>query len=321
MKKSKGTGKEQDAHWKLVERVVALLEQAIAPGARVEHNVELFDHKAKIMTQCDAVIRQGMPPRETITIVEVQERNRKVELNDFRGWCQKRNDVGAQHLICVSKKGFPESVLELAREQGPAVRLVRFKVVNSNKLPVRFAGDRLNVFMPRLRVKGFSLFTDMKADDPFETDRVSFTKNGQPTSLGQLTSHVIRPLRFEGRNAHEHKVVFDDDEVMMTWPGHSVRVFSIVTEVEVETRAVELTMSGRDYIQIDHDGVLGWYISGVGQVEGKDASMHMILIPTSDGQIDATIYLADAFTDVPICELTLVHSGGEVTREASEKEE
>jgi hypothetical protein len=94
-----------------------------------------------------------------------------------------------------------------------------------------------------------------------------------------------------------------------------------VTEVEVETRAVELTMSGRDYIQIDHDGVLGWYISGVGQVEGKDASMHMILIPTSDGQIDATIYLADAFTDVPICELTLVHSGGEVTREASEKEE
>ncbi len=117
-----------EPRWRTIERVVALLERTLAPGARVEHdvllpNLRLQGHEC----QCDVVIRSGAPPRETLTIVEVQKRSRAVDVNTFRGWCGKMTDVGAQHLICVSTKSFPQSVIDDAKVRGPTVRLVLLK--------------------------------------------------------------------------------------------------------------------------------------------------------------------------------------------------
>ena len=98
--------------WKLVEYVVKLIEQAISPDARVEHDVWLPDlTEASNKRQCDIVIWTGSLPRETITIVEVQDRNKPFDINTFDGLCKKMRKVGAQHLICVSKQDFPSSII------------------------------------------------------------------------------------------------------------------------------------------------------------------------------------------------------------------
>ena len=120
MKKSK-----KDPKWKLAEKFVAMLEQHLDHDAKVEHDVMLPDlNDPDQERQCDIVVTQGKKPRETISIVEVQSRNEKPSIADFDSWCVKMEAVGAQHLICVSEKGFPESVQKKAARKGPSVRLV-----------------------------------------------------------------------------------------------------------------------------------------------------------------------------------------------------
>jgi hypothetical protein len=62
---------EQDEpKWKLVERVVALIEKSLTPDAQVQHNISLPDITTRHPRQCDVVIRYGKPPRQTLSIVQ-----------------------------------------------------------------------------------------------------------------------------------------------------------------------------------------------------------------------------------------------------------
>lgn len=118
--------------WKEIEKIVAKIEDLISENCTVEHNVYLpnLNSDKGLTRQCDVVITCGKSPRKTISIVEVQDRNTKVDIVHFDGWVQKMRDVGAQHLICVSRKGFPESVIEKAKKIGPTVRLVELEEID-----------------------------------------------------------------------------------------------------------------------------------------------------------------------------------------------
>ena len=113
-----------EPRWKLIERVVALLEKTLTPDCHIEHNKKLPELVTGTLRQCDVIIRCGKPPRSTLTIVEVQKRNRKVTIGTYEGWCKKREKLGAQHLICVSVEGFPGSVVKDLAAQGDTVRLM-----------------------------------------------------------------------------------------------------------------------------------------------------------------------------------------------------
>ena len=126
---------------KELEKLVRLVEMSISPDARVEHNVDMpiLNSGRGETTQCDVVIWSGKSPRETITLIEVQDRKSKVMPNDFRGWKQKVRDVGAQHLICVSKREFSKSIKEQAAKSGGAIMLMTFKEAAPETLPMGFA--------------------------------------------------------------------------------------------------------------------------------------------------------------------------------------
>jgi hypothetical protein len=111
--------------WLVHERLVAFLEQSIAPGSIVRHNVKMpvLGSKSRRRRQCDVVVLAGKPPRQTTTIVEVQKRGRKVGISDFHGWLAKMNEIGANQLICVSERGFSQDVVEAAAQHGSQVKL------------------------------------------------------------------------------------------------------------------------------------------------------------------------------------------------------
>jgi hypothetical protein len=125
---------------KHLEHLVHLIEKSISPDATVEHDVDMPILSSRIgaTTQCDIVIKSGTPPRQTITLVEVQDRRSRVKPNDFRGWKQKLEDVGAQHLICVSKQEFPESIKEQASLSGSAIMLITLREATPETLPLNF---------------------------------------------------------------------------------------------------------------------------------------------------------------------------------------
>lgn len=112
-----------------MERLVQLIEQSISPDSIVERDVRLpiLTSLTGNNAQCDIVIRAGRPPRQTITIVEVQDRQKPVDINDFRGWLQKLKDVGAQHLYCVSRQSFSKGIKEQAALHGTTVKLITLK--------------------------------------------------------------------------------------------------------------------------------------------------------------------------------------------------
>lgn len=123
-----------------LEKIVEIIERSILPTARIEQNVFLpvLTSTQGHTAQCDIVIRNGSPPRETLTIVEVQDRNSKVDINTFRGWLGKIEDVGAQHLICVSRKDFASSIKEKAGQSGSKIFLVTLKDLSPEKIPLDF---------------------------------------------------------------------------------------------------------------------------------------------------------------------------------------
>ncbi|MCK4738731.1 MAG: hypothetical protein KAT46_02170 [Deltaproteobacteria bacterium] len=128
------------------ERLVQLIEKSISPDSTVEHNVQLpiLNSKINATTQCDLVIRSGVYPRETMTIIEVQDREYKVTPNDFRGWQQKLDQVGAQHLICVSRQDFPVSIKEQASMSGNRIYLITLKEIGEEKIPMNFTSFIFN---------------------------------------------------------------------------------------------------------------------------------------------------------------------------------
>lgn len=125
-------------NWKIREQVIALLEQHLGPDAKVEHNIDLPVLKSKKgrTRQCDVVITQGKEPRRTVSIAEVQKRGAKPDINTFNGWVEKKNEVGAQHLLCISEIGFPSSIQERAEELGPTVRLLTIKELEKEGWPI-----------------------------------------------------------------------------------------------------------------------------------------------------------------------------------------
>ncbi|BBO28040.1 hypothetical protein AltI4_24280 [Alteromonas sp. I4] len=74
-----------------LEKLVEIIERSISPDTDIEQNVFLpiLTSSEGHTAQCDIVIRQGKAPRQTLTIVEVQDRTSKVDINTFRGWLGK----------------------------------------------------------------------------------------------------------------------------------------------------------------------------------------------------------------------------------------
>ena len=130
----KNTGKD-------LERLVQLIEKSISEEAIIEHNVKLPNllHPGNFR-QCDLVIASGRQPRQTVTIVEVQDRKSKTSINDFKGWLGKLNDVGAQHLICVSRHQFAKSIKDEAYASGNRVRLITLQELTEDNIPFRYFG-------------------------------------------------------------------------------------------------------------------------------------------------------------------------------------
>lgn len=124
--------------WKTREKVVTIIERHLAPSAKIRRDVHLpvLSSKSGRTRQCDIVIEEGTEPRQTISIVEIQNRVSKPEINEFNGWIEKMREVGAQHLICVSDLGFPTSIEEKADLIGPTIRLLTLKQIEEGNWPI-----------------------------------------------------------------------------------------------------------------------------------------------------------------------------------------
>lgn len=258
--------KKAEPKWRTVERVVAQLESALTPTARIEHDVHLpvLGSPTGDTRQCDVVVRTGGPHRETLTIVEVQRRGRKVELNTFGGWLHKMVQVGAQHLICVSTNGFPDSVIHEAARRGPSVRLLTLKEVEEGRWPFDAFGlqqvDTLTV-SPSEEVVVDALDGVRQApgaadwDDPCLED-----PQGHRRSLQELSCTAAHALDWSGAGEGWHTRVIKIEPLLLHLDGRPTSRVRLRFQLRVcvERRRVPLVVD--EYRHVDADAI-AWVVN------------------------------------------------------------
>ena len=230
---------------------------------------------------------------------EGQKRKKKVDRHTFNAWCAKRDNVGAQQLICVSQKGFDKTAVETAKEEGKGAKLVTVMESESSSLPLTFENGQLVVFVPKPKIVGYSLVADGAVPRRFEAGTASFTRNGESISLNELTRYPVQPSETEVEYTDWHTTQFDaGDDVVMNLNGYLTPVRSITTEVLIETERVVLAVDARNYVQLNYDGVLAWYFEGTGVFRGEKASLVLILAKKENELFDAALLFGDAFVEL-----------------------
>lgn len=122
-------------NWRDLERIASVIEGALQDNAKVSLNRRLPELQTGSLRECDVTIESGTEQRPFLSIVEVQDRSRPVNIGTFEGWLSKRDALGAHQLICVSRHAYPDSVFQKARVDG-RVRLVSFSSLERANWPV-----------------------------------------------------------------------------------------------------------------------------------------------------------------------------------------
>jgi len=309
-KKHVRTSGTSEPQWKTVEKVVALLEKSLAPEARVRHNVKLPCLTTGYKEQCDVVIEMGQEPRVTRTIVEVQKRNERVKPNDFRGWCQKLRDVGANRLICVSARPFPRSIKDkVAKELGPTVLLVRLEALEAKRWPFQIVNNAMKVFKSKVEVDGTikpnPLLLFHPDQNPFkECTGDVFNAASLPNVIrreGHAELLPILDLVNEGvrlMDKHPELIRLPEGvrQVPLRWNpkgvsfcfnGKTAPIHEVRAVYTVETRSFLFPFEISSYTQEGHD-TLAWVVRATGKVDGEDAELRFTCTPNADGGFSMT---------------------------------
>ena len=270
------------------EKLVTIIERHVGANAEVHRDVRLpiLGSRIRRKAQCDVVIIEGEGARKTISIVEVQKRGRKPEINDFRGWLKKMRDVGAQHLICVSEAGFPDSIEEEADDAGPTVRLVTFQQLEDGDWPINpfHLSDELDVVeyirLPGMQMEGEHLMaTDPNRDpselpDPHEkmfrvqgdklvsaTDLMDWHLFGSPENIAALPKNKQITLGVKFAREDSQGIEYQD------FHGNWVRLRWLLIHLELEIQSREVSWDAAKYEQRGW-GELAWVLRATADIDG-----------------------------------------------------
>lgn len=257
-----------------LEKIVEIIERSISPTAKIEQNVFLpiLTSVEGRTAQCDIVIRNGNPPRETLTLVEVQDRSSSIDINSFRGWLGKMEDVGAQHLICVSRKEFPSSIKEKASQFGSKIFLITLKELSPERIPLEFI--RFIFQYRHLDIKTIRNFHPFVAPGEikkyglrpmdYNLDDKSWSLDGKNMiSLLDVCKAKINPKittsntsgYIEGSDSLSFNLI-DSEQLFYDHNGELIRI-GLECEFEWGFEYTEIPMSVASYEQDKH-GALAW---------------------------------------------------------------
>ncbi|MGI3041188.1 hypothetical protein ACRTDM_05480 [Shewanella algae] len=255
-----------------LEKIVELIERSISPSSVIRQNVLLpvLNSPTGRTRQCDVVIESGPEFRCNLTIVEVQDRKSPVNIATFNDWLTKLDDVGANSLICISRKEFPESIKEVARFQGNRVLLVNLKEETPDTLPLNFLSFYVayeNVSITGIDAlsccveKGSADLALLDSQIMHSNEKIWSTDKVSNMSIVELLSPLIKELHYDAKGIVKDvaSFTFQNDRRLVLYcnmNGEYIRVgLNVVVQYAYDNHLLPMTVSS--YEQIDH-GVLAW---------------------------------------------------------------
>lgn len=267
-------------NWKDTEKIIAALESRISQDAAIEHNVIMKDLTGDSDgRQCDIVIRSGVFPRETVTIVEVQDRKSQIDITTFDGFVTKMKSVGAQHLIVVSKREFPKSIRRRAGTLGPTVRLINFAELINGNFAIEFIDNVVKVLNHNvddftIRIKAID--SDKKFHEivkKMEIENFRLERNGTFYTPYELLIYCLKhanDLYVEGTRTGHISIPQEEGIHFESLPEIPI---GIEYDMTVTTIMTELDLKYFEYKQLDITKPLLWYAEGTGSINGEKAKI------------------------------------------------
>lgn len=306
-RKKERKAEDGGSKWEFMERVVELLERSITPDAKVERGQWLPSLLTGHPAQIDVAIRRGAPPRDTLTIVEVQKRGKKVEIGDFRGWLGKRDEVGAQHLICVSEAGFPESIVDLAKTQGARVRLLTLSELKGETWPVQIVDKEMRLVEVGYELMGVEPLKagvivlpesfEIRKEDPI------FTRTGEAKRLSamDLAKEAVgsQPqFQFKAPGDYNETLTYRPPsgvELSILLGGKPIALAALVCSIKLHIKRYRMPLTCSGYEQVDYKGALAYAITGAGAIDGRNARASLIFVPEESGVMRVADFVVDGF--------------------------
>ncbi len=251
--------------------------------------------------QFDVVVRAGPDVRQTLTVIEVQDRGVKLGYEKLGALHEKATAVGASHLICVSTAGFVADAIQRAKGYGPRVRLVTLEELEQGGWPLNLATGHLFVY-----AYGNGHF-DMKAElDPahraaFDSvkdvkltieDKV-FERNASLVLLSarDLHSEAMKryrlgiPSTLKSHEAAIFKYVPGANEnLLLVLDGARARVQFIELKTRVDLEVIPIPISTFEYRPIEGPTLL-WAAVGRGILDGEAFAIQLTYSTQEDGRI------------------------------------
>ncbi len=99
-----------------LEKLVAKIQQMMDPKSVVSHN-EVLEDRVGNKRQYDVVIRGQFGGRQVLGVIECKDHNRKKGPDAVEAFSKKTENLGANLRVIVSRKGFTEQALKLAKHE------------------------------------------------------------------------------------------------------------------------------------------------------------------------------------------------------------
>ena len=279
--------KKKDKDWNIQEKVVAIIEHSLDTTANIKQDINLpvLGSASGRTRQCDVAIYQGQLPRQTLSIVEVQKRGAKPDINTFGGWLKKKDDVGAQHLICVSEKGFPNSIIEEAERIGPTIRLMTIKNLLKRGWP--FPSNMFNsdldiieyVSIDGLRVEGHHLMKVKEGDKESSKNPADGVFKSSDSESILSTADVAdsrifsNPQQLEQFSPDGTEYPIQMDYQWNDWTGLHYRdvgnkwvpIRNLSIRLTIRRRIASIEWNFVEYFQNDWGNGIAWAVRGDGE--------------------------------------------------------
>lgn len=113
----------KDRTGKSFERLVARIQQQLAPHATVTHDVTLVG-RSGARNQCDVLVDGKVGPYDVRLLVECKDWNSTVGVEVVRGVIEKANDIGAHRAVIVCRDGFSNDAIQLATHRGVVLHTI-----------------------------------------------------------------------------------------------------------------------------------------------------------------------------------------------------
>lgn len=235
-------------------------------------------------------------------------------------------EVGAQHLICVSTRGYPSSIIEEANRIGPTVRLLTLKEIDD---PRTFGLNMCNT------VQKTNFKFTVKTIDTIMVKEVSTTKLDTPTEIKQIETNINTLERiFETHHSPDLQSLNDiiNKYILEVFPpyifaspgDHIIRDINIPDNIinkmwiylmdrKFEIRKMHINVDIEilpptdiplqcfSYRQEFLEGSLAWVASAKGTVEDKETEFQIVFRQNKEGILEILSIQTKGTTHVNLC--------------------